>query len=379
MKALLVDDEHLALQQLKHMLEQEIGGVQVVGMFSDPTKVHEAVRQLQPDVVFLDIHMPGIQGLQLGELLQASYPAVEVVFVTGYDQYALQAFELYALDYIMKPVQLDRLQKTLQRLTDKMGAPAAADQNTEAAIICCFKHLRYKMPGEEPQPLKWRTSKARELFAFLLHNRNRTMDREVLIELLWPSFDVMRAAQQLYTAIYHIRQTLKGCGLDMISITSGDLEVGYRLTLHEVRIDTDEWEEQVKQLERISWECAADHERVMNMYEGDYYGEYEYLWAEHERERLRLLWLHHAQNLSGFYMEQGSLQAAVSINHSIQQQLPYEETSYFTLMKLYHELGRPELVEEQYTLLLSRLEGELESAVDTEITDWYEDWKQVYF
>ncbi|HWO55645.1 response regulator [Paenibacillus sp. FSL M7-1455] len=375
MRALLVDDEPLALEYLKKKLEYDIGGVNVVGLCSNPYQVVGVAVKQRPDVVFLDIHMPEMNGLELGEQLQAAVPHTEIVFVTGYDQYAVRAFELYALDYIMKPVRLDRLRLTVQRLRERLQEDPEASGKAKTPLFLCFNQLRVQLPGMEPQTLKWRTNKAQELFAYLLHHRERTVDRGTLIELLWPDFDVSRATQQLYTTIYHIRQTLSKAGLTMIRIIKGELEAGYRLTIGGARVDVEEWEQRLKRLEAIDLTNAEEYEQVLDQFEGNYLGEYEYLWAEYERERIRLLWLQHAENLARFYMDRGKRKAAIDVNLRIQRQLPDREETYLTLMTLYDSLGDASSVEEQYWLLATRMR-ELELVFPPRILAWYEQWKQ---
>jgi two-component SAPR family response regulator len=375
-RAILVDDERLALAQLKKLLERDIGDIEVIGMYTDPLQVCDQAQKLRPDAVFLDIQMPGIDGLELGERLQSAVPEAEIVFVTAYDQYAVQAFELHALDYLMKPVQLDRLQKTIDRLKDRSFTGCESGTAEEPPVISCFHQIKFQLPGGQPLSVKWRTSKAQELFAYLLHHRDRTVDRETLFELLWPDFDSIRAAKQLYTTIYHIRQTLKSAGLQAVTIHSGELEVGYKLTIGEARLDVAEWEARLKRLPALEAGHLEEHEQVLRMYKGHYLGEVEYLWAEHERERLRRLWMHHAEGLSDYYLERGMIVAALQVNQRIQQYLPYDEESYFTLMKLYDSLGDTAGVEDQYWLLTSRLERELDSAVSPAITKWYDSWKE---
>ena len=110
-RALIVDDERLARSELRKMLAD--AGVEVVG---EAAKADEAVcmaRALKPDVVFMDVQMPGASGFDAVGSLDAG---VNVIFVTAYDQYAIRAFEINALDYLLKPVRSDRLYGSLQRL-----------------------------------------------------------------------------------------------------------------------------------------------------------------------------------------------------------------------------------------------------------------------
>lgn len=376
MKAILVDDEQLPLQHLQIMLEQKIGGIQVIGTFTNPIQAIEMTHKLRPDVVFLDINMPQINGLEIGEQLQNADPSPEIVFVTGYDKYAVDAFELCALDYIMKPVQLKRLEKTVERLREKINiAQTTEQQATPLVSIQCFNHLQFHMSGQEPQEIKWRTNKVRELFAYLFHHRNKTVDKDTLLELLWPDYDLSKGMPQLYTAIYLIRQTLKRSGIKTVTINKGNLETGYKLTVESSLIDVDEWEKRLAQLAPPARDNIADYEQTLAMYSGDYFGEYDYLWAEYERERLRRLWLQLAKKMNHFYQEKGMLAEAIQVNERIQLLHPLDEDCYFSLMQLYDAMNDPASVEEQYELLATRWEQELDSAVNEDISNWFQAWK----
>ncbi|WP_163852843.1 response regulator [Paenibacillus elgii] len=378
MKAILVDDEHLALIGLKKAIEREASEVEIVASYSYSTEVMAGVLAHRPDVVFLDIHMPDINGLNLGKQIQAVVPGTEIVFVTSYDKYAVQAFELYALDYIVKPLQKERLRQTILRIKEKLAIRATRKtQDATSPMICCFNQIQFKLPGMDAQNVKWRTSKAQELFAYLLHHRDRTINRSVLLELLWPELEEAKAAQHLYTTIYQIRQTLKNSGMDTIRINSGDLEAGYKLDIGEARVDTEEWEYAMRQLGVLDAGTVDAYEHVLNMYKGDYLGKYDYLWAEHERERFRLLWLYHMRKLCEFYEQQKKPKKAIQVHLRIQQLLPDEEGSYFSLMKLYDGIGDRIGVEEQYLLLRTKMERDLEIPMSPDIKDWYTRWKFV--
>ena len=171
-RVVLIDDEKPALRELDYLL----GGrddIEVAGMYTDPFKGMEAIAELKPQAVFLDIHMPQLMGTDLASMILDRSPDTHIVFVTAYDQYAVEAFELYALDYILKPVTQARLQKTINRLREKAGS---CDISGKRLVIRCLGAFHIGWEGEEP--IKWRTEKTRELFAFLLHNRGRTVNQE---------------------------------------------------------------------------------------------------------------------------------------------------------------------------------------------------------
>lgn len=119
-RAFLIDDEPLALRRLERMLRQD-GRVEILGTATDPERASLEIELLAPDVLFLDIQMPGLTGFDLlGRLEQ--HPLV--IFTTAYDQYALRAFEHHSVDYLLKPVEQEQLDRALSKLERMMGGEA---------------------------------------------------------------------------------------------------------------------------------------------------------------------------------------------------------------------------------------------------------------
>jgi two-component system LytT family response regulator len=123
MNALLIDDSRLARTELRHLL-QAFPDVQVAGEAKHADEARQQIRDLRPDVLFLDIHMPGQTGFDL--LASLDGPAPHVIFTTAYDQYALKAFEVNALDYLLKPVSEARLAAALDKIRSLAKEPALA-------------------------------------------------------------------------------------------------------------------------------------------------------------------------------------------------------------------------------------------------------------
>lgn len=112
MKALIVDDERLARKELMSLLT-EFDTLEIVGEAVNADDAYEKIKELQPDLLFLDIQMPGKTGF---ELLQMLDDVPQVIFTTAYDEYAIKAFEVNALDYLLKPVQPERLRESMNKL-----------------------------------------------------------------------------------------------------------------------------------------------------------------------------------------------------------------------------------------------------------------------
>lgn len=125
MKAIIIDDERLARQELKNLLAA-YKEVEIIAECSDAQQAKEKINELKPDIIFCDINMPGKSGLELAEEISG---AIDVVFITAHDEHAIKAFELNAFDYLLKPVQADRLSETIKKLSIKETA-SRADNTT---------------------------------------------------------------------------------------------------------------------------------------------------------------------------------------------------------------------------------------------------------
>ncbi len=111
-RAIIVDDERLARNDLRLLLK-EYENIEVLGEASNGQDALDMIKELEPDLVFLDIQMPGMNGFDVLEYISSD---VRVIFITAFDEYALRAFEVNALDYLLKPVSTDRLQQSIERL-----------------------------------------------------------------------------------------------------------------------------------------------------------------------------------------------------------------------------------------------------------------------
>jgi two-component system response regulator LytT len=120
LRTVLVDDEQLARDELNYLLGQ-IGGVEVIGHAGNGLEALATIGRLHPDLVFLDVQMPGLTGFEVARRLIDSGPGSHVIFVTAFDQHAIEAFEVNAVDYLLKPVDPARLEMALQRARRRMS------------------------------------------------------------------------------------------------------------------------------------------------------------------------------------------------------------------------------------------------------------------
>lgn len=146
--AIIADDEPLLAEDLRRRLAALWPELEVVAVCHDGIAALERLQQGKPDVAFLDIRMPGLTGLEVAARLD--YPC-QIVFVTAYDQYAVEAFERAAVDYVLKPADDARLTQTVARLRRAVAAPSDTERSRLAAVL---EKVSLQNTAK-PAPLRW--------------------------------------------------------------------------------------------------------------------------------------------------------------------------------------------------------------------------------
>lgn len=370
MRIVCVDDESLSLQFIEKQLEQ-IEGISIAAMFTNPLEAKEYILNEAIDTAFLDVQMPGINGIQLAEQILEYKPDINIVFITAYDQYAVEAFQLNALDYVIKPTTVERLHETIKRVNEKLKDTANDRDSNQADWPLRIKVSNYLAFEEKPnvfQPISWRTSKSQELFIYLLHNRNRLVEKSAIVDLLWYDHDVEKAYALLYTTVYNTRKQLKKYRPNIKLYNRSD---GYLLELQNVEIDLVHWENELLQLSKVNEMTIAEYERIMTWNEGPLLANTDYIWLEAERHRLDRLWIHMATKIATYYKEHNQLSEAIKWFQRIIDRLPTLEEAHFNLMKLYEKNGEFTLMMQQYDELNKQLRKNLEGKPSSYIIDWY--------
>jgi DNA-binding LytR/AlgR family response regulator len=184
MRVLIVDDEALARDRLRRLLA-DIEGVALTGQAGDGIQAVEMIEQERPDLVLLDVQMPGLDGFGVIEALEEPPP---IVFVTAYDEYAIRAFEVNALDYLLKPVSRERLQKAIRRAREAQ----AEEQDLASRLTPLLESL---------------ASQGHYLTRLAVRDRNRirVLDAD---EVDWIDIEGERALVHMGSDAYPVRRTL---------------------------------------------------------------------------------------------------------------------------------------------------------------------------
>ncbi|QTD40851.1 BTAD domain-containing putative transcriptional regulator [Sporosarcina sp. Te-1] len=355
-RAIIVDDEQHALRHLEKKLIKT-NRVEVVGMYTNATDVLKDLKNLSFDVAFLDIELPGLSGLDLADLLTDWNKDLFIVFVTAYRDYAVQAFELHSIDYLLKPIMLERLEKTTMRIEEQIKLRSKEDIATpieqSSLKIICFNefHVYY-----HNTPVKWKTAKVKELFAFFFTHLHDTIQRDLIIETLWPEVEYQRAKIQLHTTMSYLRKMLDAMGFSKaITFSNGC----YTLRIDRFECDAQQFEKLLEDTPVVTDDTIGMFEEIVSQYSGDYMESNGYEWALPKAHAIRQKLLHLLQMLINHFAQRGAtnkiqqyLQLLVSCN-------PYSEHAVQQLMRFYVQIGnRGEAVKvyhDMKTLLIEEL------------------------
>lgn len=235
MKVAAVDDELHALERFERMVSN-IAELELCGMFETGEQLLGYLKENQLDAVFLDIEMPGVNGLQLTEQIQNLNENIEIIFVTAFNQYAVEAFELQAMDYIMKPLTEERLGKTIRRLLKTNRTAIRSGK----PFIQCLGDFEVYLNGEA---LTWKNSKAKEVFAFLVHKNGIPVSWEKIVDAVWPAFNSEKAQTNFHATTYLLRKRLAEAGLTHILES---VRGNYRIATDKVDCDVYQLEAMLK-------------------------------------------------------------------------------------------------------------------------------------
>lgn len=360
LNVITVDDELLNLTLLKKFLEEE-GQVQVVAQFSDPLHLLDQAATINPDVAFVDIEMPVMNGLELAEKLLDLCPDTQVIFVTAYSQYAIEAFHVNALDYLLKPIEAQEIKRVIQKIANTRSRQMTIDASQEPV---CDQGCRIHTLGcfdvfsaHSKKPIRWLTSKVEELFAYLILHVGKDVSKEELCNVLWPESDYENGMMNLYSTVYRLRKTFANESIPLV-ISSG--KYGYQVAMDACFLDykvIDELAEGLKK-QRLDTESESDIAGMMeavNIYNGELFGVRSYLWSAAYGESLNRSYKVLSYRLIDAFLNLKRADAAENCLNKLLSHFPEEEKACMQLMTLYYECGDMKSVDrcrETYTKYL---------------------------
>jgi two-component system LytT family response regulator len=330
MKVIIIDDDN-AMHLIMRKLLAKISGLEIVGSFHDTNSASVfLVEQPHVHLAFVDISMPNESGMLFAKRMADTHPNLHIAFVTSHKDYAMDAFDILALDYIVKPVSLERLEKTVKRAMaiHHFSEVARVDNEVQQVCIYCLGGLEVR--SHKGGSVKWISKKSAELFGYLLLHRGRMVSRVRLTADIFGGMPQKNAEIYLNTTIYQLRKSIEPYSSKM---TVKSNKEGYSMDISDVIIDFVEFEDKLKAFAVIDASNLEQAVAAERLFGGDLFGEKSYLWALNDMERFSRMYMAFAKKLA---------LALLKYNEG-------DSTAVKLLLKL---LARNELDEEVVRLLL---------------------------
>lgn len=362
----IIDDEKLAIDVLTIVLEELTQfSICMKGSFTDAMDAFDLFEREQIDLVFLDIEMLDVHGLQIAKLMLAKYPQIQLIFVTAHSQFAVDAFDVAATDYLLKPVHEQRLEKAMikaQQIYDSR-------RETQTDIIDANLYVRvfggFQLLDTEQKTVKWRTKKVSELFLFLWLHQKKPLLNVVIMENLWPEVEPERASVNLHTTIYQLRKTLKQYGSDNPILLVNN---HYQLSM---KIGSD-YEQLLALIEREQHD-EQSIQQILNCYEDDFLAAEEYSWAIRIRLRLKQTVVN---VLESYVADTKGINPLLKLS-CLQKMLEieeYNEQYMFLLLQFLIEQNKKQACYQFYETIQEKLLGELNIPVPEKMSELYKEY-----
>lgn len=351
-RTIVVEGESFQSEEIRMFLDAT-EQISIEKTYSDPFTALSEAKTMLPQVVFTDTVMSSMDGVTFAERYLEKNPLTNIVFISERRQDAVRAFEIHALDYLVKPLNSHRFSATKRRIKHKvynMGNP-----NNCNLSIKCFNQLNVYVNG---RPIKWQRVKAEELFAFLLMNLGKFISKELIIENLWPGYEKKSALSILQTTACYVRNVLS----IVENWGSLDYKAGsYQLKLNHAECDLFEFEKALREIEDGRNDNYSAVERVCLLYGKGFISQNGYVWSiEKDQELLnRLVALLKNINEKFTHFERDA--ERIKILKLLSTIVPYEEEINNLLLNALKSLERFDELKNHYLWLEKVLREEYDT------------------
>lgn len=367
MKILLVDDEPVMLLAMKRMLSN-IDGVEVVGSFKQAEEAFTFLCKHDVDLAFLDIQIGTDDGLELARQLRLQHVDIDIVFTTSHMDYAMPAYDVYPLDYMVKPISKQRLLQTINRAANKRyGTTTVSNHRLKVQALGCFE-----VSSTHIGAVKWISKKSKELFAYLLLSRGGNVAKSKVIDHIFPNMPLKNAETYLNTAVYQLRKALSVHNFKEIVISGQEK---YRLDLNHVDVDFIQFEQGVALLSKITSDNESFAIALEKQFVGELFENQPFAWSDTERESMNILYMSYAKELISWLLAGGKYSEALQIVRRLHAHDAFDEETNQLLLHIFGAMGDKPSLHAHYNQYVQMMKQELGFQPSLAMQQLYNDYK----
>ncbi|MDF2718521.1 MAG: response regulator receiver and domain protein [Paenibacillus sp.] len=321
-RVVAVDDELPALRRVGKLL-QTFEKVTVGGLFGSAHDLLEHVLTVpEPiDLALLDMEMPTLHGLELARRLRDVRPEIHIAFLTAYEEFARDAFDVEAIDYLLKPITQQDLERTISRFLKRSSRPVADEMSSEQGMrVRCFGP--FAVTTDKGELVRFRNSKSLELLAYLHHHRGKPVGKSLILDEIWYGRDVDRTQVNLHSTVYQLRKDLEACGIQGVVEQTKTAGGSYCLRWSVAFDDVVAFEEEYSLYKRTS--SLTHVMRAIQLYGDGYLAGSGYDWAAPRQVELELCYAELLEAMINVYVRQQRYEIALSPMQKWVRLLPFE-------------------------------------------------------
>lgn len=367
MNVIVVDDDKAMLLIMKRILKK-IEGIDIINTFNNVKDAIFFFQDNKVDIAFLDISIPEGNGLELAKRISEISPCTDIVFITSHREYAVEAFDICAFDYIVKPVLLDRLERTVKRALEKRSISVEKKILKEEQLsIYLFGGM--DVSCESSGTVKWVSAKSMELFAYLILKEGRSVSKNVIIEEIFHDMPLKNAENYLKTSVYQIRKALKPHCSKPVLISNNS---SYKIDLSVFYVDCIDFQKRISKIDEINSSNIKEALDLKKLFTGELLGDREYYWSMSEREKYFNLYINLGKKIGEYFLANGEVGQASYTLKKILKFDPIDEEVNCLLMKIFATQNDKKSLTEHYERYIKTLKSEWNILPDSTIINLYE-------
>jgi len=366
LKIVIIDDEALAIEEICYFLKDY--PVEIIGKYGNPMKALEEISIDNPDVIFVDIDMPNMNGIELSKRIKVILPNCINIFVTAYSSYALEAYTAHPIDYMLKPINAAYFAQTMCYLVKQFETTNQHKKhakNKNEITIKCFG--KFEILNKNGQVVKFPTKKARELIAYLLCQVDKPIYRDEILEELFPLIDYEKALNNFYVTLHRIKHALKDAGVDRNSLLFDE----YSITVGDGICEYVDFCRFIRSNKILDDSCIETAEQIIENYNGELFTDIDTSWIDENRKwheiHMESMMLDYAQ----FYIGKRQYEKAENTYKKLVQINSMSIVGYENLLDLYIKLEDRVKYRSCYKKYEALMKEEYDTAIDKVYINYY--------